>query len=87
MRNPERIQEILRLLEKIWTANPDLRFQQLMYILQSEYSESHDQIGKVESKEVDGLKTIGFDLFNLEDDRFKNYLEKTLEHGCWGKNA
>lgn len=30
MRNPERIKDILLLIEKIWTKNPDLRLCQLI---------------------------------------------------------
>ena len=87
MRDSERIEEILTLIGRIWKANPDFRFQQLIYILQSEYSESNDQIGKVESMEVDGFKKVGYDLFNLEDERFQKYLQRSLDHGCWGRNA
>jgi hypothetical protein len=87
MRDPERIEEILTLIGRIWKANPDFRFQQLIYILQSEYSESNDQIGKVESMGFDGFKKVGYDLFNLEDDLFQKYLQRSLDHGCWGKNA
>lgn len=87
MRDPERIDEILGLLGRIWKANPDFRFQQLIYILQSEYSEANGGIGKVESPEVDGFKKTGYDFFNLEDTSFQNYLQKSLDHGGWGKNA
>lgn len=87
MRDPERIEEILTLIGRIWKANPDFRFQQLMYILQAEYSESNNQMGKVESVEFDGFKTVGYDLFNLEDESFKNYLQRSLDRGCWGENA
>ena len=87
MRDPERIEEILTLIRRIWKANPDFRFQQLMYILQAEYSESNNKIGKVESVEIDGFKKVGYDLFNLEDESFKKYLQHSLDHGCWGKNA
>ena len=47
MKNPERIEEMLGLIGKIWKANPNFRFEQLMYILQHEYSELNNQIGKV----------------------------------------
>jgi len=30
MRNPKRIKKILKLLEEIWTKNPDLRLTQLI---------------------------------------------------------
>lgn len=87
MRDLERIDEVLGLIGRIWKKSPDLRFQQLMYILQSEYSETHKGIGKVEGKEIDGFKKVGFDLFNLEDDKFLQYLEFSLKHGTWSKGA
>ena len=30
MRNPDRINKILKLIEKIWEENPELRFMQLL---------------------------------------------------------
>lgn len=87
MRDPERIDEILGLLGRIWKANPDFRFHQLLYILQSEFSEAKGGVGKVESSESDGFKNTGYDLFNLEDDIFKKYLQNSLDKGAWGKNA
>lgn len=87
MRDPERIDEILELIGRIWKNHPDLRFQQLMYILQSEYSEMNNGMGKVESEEVDGFKKTGYDLFNLEDDKFLQYLQYSLERGSWSKNT
>ena len=87
MRDPERIDEVLKSIERIWKANPDFRFQQLIYILQSDYSEANSGVGKVVSEEIDGFRKTGFDLFNLEDDVFQNYLKKGLDNGCWGKNA
>jgi hypothetical protein len=87
MRDSERIDEILNLIGRIWKANPDFRFYQLLYIIQAEYSEANGGIGKVESPEVDGFKKTGYDLFNLEDDKFQKYLQAGLDAGAWGKNA
>jgi hypothetical protein len=87
MRDPERIDEILELVARIWKKYPDFRFQQLMFILQSEYSEMHKGFGKVEGEEIDGFKKVGYDLFNLEDDKFLKYLKFSLEHGSWSKDA
>ena len=87
MRDPERIDEILELLGRIWRANPDFRFHQLLYILQSEISEAKGGVGKVESPVVDGFKKTGYDLFNLEDDIFQKYLKNSLDKGAWGENA
>jgi len=87
VRDPERIDEMLGLISRIWKKYPHFRFQQLMYILQSEYSEMHKGIGKVESEEIDGFKKVGFDLFNLEDEKFLQYLEFSLKQGSWSKGA
>lgn len=83
MRDPARIDDILSLIEKIWKANPDFRFHQLIYLLQREYSESNNQVGKVESNEVDGFKKTAYDLFNLEDEQFQKYLQRSLDSGSW----
>jgi len=74
MRDPKRISEILELIEIIWKKDPDLRFNQLIYILQSGYSYANDNVGKVEEFVDSSYSRIGFDLFNLEDDSFVNYL-------------
>ncbi|MBF9002712.1 DUF1040 family protein [Vibrio sp. NFV-1] len=39
MRDPKRIEELLTLLNQIWMRNPDLRFNQLIYDLQSGFSQ------------------------------------------------
>lgn len=74
MRDPKRISEALELVEIIWKKDPDLRFNQLIYILQSGYSHANDDVGKVEEVVDSSYSRIGFDLFNLEDDSFINYL-------------
>lgn len=74
MRDPKRISEVLELIEIIWKKDPDLRFNQLMYILQSGYSHENDDVGKVEEAVDSSYSRIGFDLFNLEDDSFISYL-------------
>ncbi len=87
MRDPARIDHILGLIEKIWKANPDFRFQQLIYVLQYEYSEANNQIGNVESSGADGFKKVAYDLFNLEDEQFQKYLQETIENGSWNKKS
>ena len=87
MRDPARIDEILGSIGKIWKLHPDFRFFQLLYILQNEYSEANNGLGKVESIGKDGFKKIGFDLFNVEDQLFQEYLEKSLKQGSWGDGA
>ncbi len=81
MRDPERITVILDLLNQIWEKNPDLRFHQLLYILQSGFSQQHNNIGKVESAGEDGFARVGYDLFNVEDDTFMEYLQQIVKNG------
>ena len=75
MRPPERIDEILELIGGIWKKNPDMRFMQLLYILQMECAESQNGRGKVTEKDKDGSERVGFDLFNFEDKPFQRILE------------
>jgi uncharacterized protein YihD (DUF1040 family) len=63
MRDPNRIKELLSLLKEIWGETPDLRFNQLIYNLQSEYSKNHNEFGLVEAVEIDGFAKTGFDFF------------------------
>jgi hypothetical protein len=79
MRNPQRIDELLELINQLWKQEPDLRFNQLIYILQSGYSQANAGIGKVEIEEADGFKQTAFDLFNTEDDSFFEYLKTKLQ--------
>ena len=64
MRDEKRITEILSLISQIWEKDKDMRFFQLIYILQSKYSNANANIGQIELKEKDGYSRIGFDLFN-----------------------
>ena len=80
MRDPYRIHEILKLLEQAWVKDPDLRFNQLIYNLQYGYSQSNGGIGQVKESSTDGFERIGFDLFNLEDDDFINYVQEVIEN-------
>lgn len=75
MRDPNRIKEMLNVIERIWSVEPDIRFNQLLYILQSEYSSKNDDVGKVQEKEIDGFTHLGFDMFNVEDDSFLTFLK------------
>ena len=77
----ERINEFLNLINVLWGKKPDLRFNQLIYILQNGYSKKNGNVGKIESVEVDGFKQIGFDLFNTEDDKFLEYLKNEVQQG------
>ena len=78
MRSPERIDEILSLLGKTWRKNGDLRFLQLIYILQSKLSKENNDVGKIETENEDGLIKIGYDLFDMEDDKLIEFLRNWL---------
>ena len=80
MRPPERIDEIMELLQRIWKmeTNADMRFFQLIYFLQYKFSHAHGGRGKIESAEVEGSKDIGYDLFNTEDDEVIEFLHAYL---------
>ncbi len=75
MRDPERIPEILGLINEFWLKYPDLRFNQLIYNLQWDYSQENNGVGHVIEKASDGFERTGFDLFNLEDDDFIKFLK------------
>ena len=81
MRDPKRIQKILELINQIWMKDPDLRFQQLIYNLQSGYSHQNGGIGKIQEIEKDGFTRVGFDLFNVEDESFIEYLKGVVING------
>ena len=87
MGDPKRIDEILNLVGRIWKANPDFRFYQLIYILQTEYSEKNNGLGKVVSPVIDGFAQTGYDFFNLEDDEIIQCLQASLDNGAWGEDA
>ena len=78
MRDPDRIPEILELINQIWQRDVDLRFNQLIYILQSEYSSANGGEGKVEEKIDFSFSRVGFDMFNTEDDGFISFLKSKL---------
>ena len=78
MRGPKRISECLGLIKEIWEKDPDLRFNQLIYNLQGGYSHENEGVGKVEEVIEKGFSKIGFDLFNLEDEQFIQYLRDMI---------
>lgn len=82
MRPPERINEILELLDKAWKKDPDMRFLQLVYVLQSMYSHLNDGRGKILSpKEHYGSLRIGYDLFAIEDTELISLLREYIDNG------
>ena len=80
MRDLGRISEILKFLEQAWAKDPDLRFNQLLYNLQYGFSQSNGGVGQVKEVSSDGFERIGFDLFNIEDDDFMNYVRAVVEN-------
>ena len=88
MRNPERIQRILKLIEDIWRLYPDTRFLQLIDNLTSQYNEKYNANLKktVYEKEdwpegnVTSYRETSFiDGFYLEDDKFEEFLKEHFE--------
>ena len=80
MRDPVRIQKLLDLLKELWLKDPDLRFNQLIYNLQREYSFKNNNVGLVKEQEVDGFAREGFDLFNTEDDSFIDFIQGKISN-------
>ena len=81
MRDPERIKELLNLINEIWSKDPDLRFNQLIYNLQWAYSQKNNELGQIKEVASDGYTRTGFDLFNLEDSDFMSYLQDVVSSG------
>ena len=79
MRPPERIDEIIELLRENWKQDPDMRFMQLIYVMQSFYSGENKQVGQIQVTDKDGSKRTGYDLFHVEDTKFKDFLERFLK--------
>ena len=81
MRDQSRIKILLNLINDIWLKDPDMRFNQLIYLLQNSYSIKNDSIGRIDEVASDGFTRTGFDLFNVEDDSFIKYLEEVKISG------
>jgi len=79
MRPPERIPVLLDLLREIWIHYPDMRFLQLIYVLQSKFCHENHPHGMIQSVEKDGFQRTGYDLFNIEDSTFHDFLIRYLE--------
>ncbi|ELA8173140.1 hypothetical protein ACE34Q_001840 [Vibrio alginolyticus] len=78
MRDPKRIETTLSLLKELWSNNTDLRFNQLMYNLQREFSLENDGKGQITEISQEGIQHVGYDLFYIEDDTFIQFLERKL---------
>jgi hypothetical protein len=73
MRELARIDRIMSLITKIWCKYPDLRFNQLIFHLQTKY-EGGKYIQKVPTDERGWGMIDVPDLFNVEDDKFEKFL-------------
>jgi uncharacterized protein YihD (DUF1040 family) len=78
MRDPNRIETTLSLLKELWSNNTDLRFNQLIYNLQREFSLENDGKGQITEISQEGIQHVGYDLFYIEDDIFIQFLERKL---------
>lgn len=87
MREKERIERILTLINKLWSKYPDSRFFQLVSWLESDYSKKNRNVGRRDLVEKDQFGVESYypliDLFYLEDSDFEEYLielvRKTVE--------
>lgn len=86
MRNPERINRILNLIQEIWSLQPDTRFLQLIDNLTVSYSKQNDNrlhdtvYRKLERNDVIVFQQdVIIDGFNVEDERFEEFLKDYLE--------
>ncbi|EGR3402342.1 hypothetical protein DMN98_03450 [Vibrio parahaemolyticus] len=78
MRDPKRIETTLSLLKELWGNSTDLRFNQLVYNLQREFSLENDGKGQITEISQDGIQHVGYDLFYIEDDIFIQFLERKI---------
>ena len=84
MRNPQRIDELMRLLTEIWKMYPDLRFNQLIDSLQYQY-QGGAYLKKVYQKQANwdsyDLVEVSYpDLFYVEDGDFIKFLKEYLDN-------
>ena len=56
-----------------------MRFLQLIYVLQSKFCHENHPHGMIQSVEKDGFQRTGYDLFNIEDSTFHDFLTRYLE--------
>ena len=62
MRDPNRIEEILYLIQQHWEKDPDLRFFQLIFNLQAQLSKEKGGAGKiVGSTQAGEPPSVGYD--------------------------
>jgi hypothetical protein len=71
VRDPKRIDKILKMIEKLWKANPDWRLGQLVVNVMSTDSGSGIPMRPTENE-----------IFNFEDDKLIKAFEKVLKKWC-----
>lgn len=87
MRDPERIQRILKLIQQIWEKQPDSRFMQMVSNISWDYSNEHNNDYKEYSYSkwetdngiVFNKDVVNVDPYHLEDDNLEKFLEEYLE--------
>lgn len=83
MREKERINRILSLIENLWVKNQDMRFFQLVSWLESEYTKQRRE-GVIRSDLIDrdyGVESRFplVDLFYVEDSDFEEFLTEVIK--------
>ena len=67
MRDPKRIEKILRLLEESWLRSPDLRLGQLIFNL------THNVLNKNSDGDIEVTENS---IYNIQDDDVQKFLEE-----------
>ena len=83
MREKERINRIMSLIQRIWEEQPDLRFNQLISNLQYMYSSQNEGYGQrmmiEKESSVDETESSYLDFFYLEDKEWEAFLQKIVD--------
>ena len=75
MREFERIDRMITLIKKIWENHQDLRFNQLIDYLQRKYKDgAYVKRGYVDTSPYETMEISYPNLFNVEDDKFEEFL-------------
>lgn len=81
-RNPKRINTIVNILAEIWELQPDIRFNQLIHNLQTEYANNNNcyfRKAYIDERGWGMIPVTYTDLFNVEDDEFLTFLQEKLD--------
>ncbi|MEI3599092.1 MULTISPECIES: hypothetical protein [Bacillaceae] len=83
IREIERINRIMSLIQRIWEEQPDLRFNQLISNLQYMYSSQNEGYGQrmmiEKESSVDETESSYLDFFYLEDKEWEAFLQKIVD--------